>query len=156
MQPKERTYAGALREFYEETGISLGHSNISYQGYNRLAGDDSKHFAIFLCHVHESFDALLDPEEFTEGGWFSARDLPEPLYPGLLPFIKQHTPMKRETYSPRLCNKPHRLDDGKPIKHKCYVMPTEYLIAEKRGDKARADEIVAGWKKRRRHNGVNG
>lgn len=57
-------------------------------------------------------------------------------------------------YVTTFCNHAHRLEDGKPIEHQCYVMPTEALLAERKGDMARAITILDNWKKRRQHNGV--
>ena len=62
--------------------------------------------------------------------------------------------MKRPTYVPSFCNKHHRLEDGKPIKHECFVLPTEYLCAEKSGNRERAKEVLDGWKKRKPHKGL--
>jgi hypothetical protein len=52
------------------------------------------------------------------------------------------------------CNKGHRLSDGKPVAHECYVLPTEALHAERDGDTGRALDILDAWKKRRTHKGV--
>jgi len=52
------------------------------------------------------------------------------------------------------CNQGHRISDGKPVDHECYVLPTEALVAEMRGDIDKAIAILSGWKKRRTHRGV--
>jgi hypothetical protein len=62
--------------------------------------------------------------------------------------------MKKGIYCTSFCNHGHRLEDGKPVKHECYVLPTEALHAEQRGDHARAKEVLSTWKKRKVHNGV--
>ena len=53
------------------------------------------------------------------------------------------------------CNQPHRLADGKPINHHCYVLPTAALHAEMSGEIVKAHAILTGWKKRREHRGVS-
>lgn len=62
--------------------------------------------------------------------------------------------MGTTVYCTSFCNHGHRLSDGKPVDHECYVLPTEALAAERRGDVARALEIMSQWKKRRTHRGV--
>lgn len=52
------------------------------------------------------------------------------------------------------CNRGHRLSDGKPVEHECYVLPTEALHAERDGDFERARAVLGAWKKRRVHKGV--
>lgn len=52
------------------------------------------------------------------------------------------------------CNQGHRLLDGKPVEHECYVLPTEALHAERVGDIERASAVLGAWKKRRVHKGV--
>ena len=61
---------------------------------------------------------------------------------------------KKGIYCTSFCNHGHRLSDGKPVKHECYVMPTEALHAEMNGDKDRAQEVLGNWKKRRTHKGI--
>ena len=61
---------------------------------------------------------------------------------------------KSNLYFTSFCNHNHRLSDGKPVNHECYVMPTEALHAEKNGDVKRAQDILAGWKKRKEYRGV--
>ncbi len=62
--------------------------------------------------------------------------------------------MKHETYCTTFCNKGHRLSDGKPIGHECFIMPTEALHAEKSGDTDKAIQILSVWKNRRTHSGL--
>jgi hypothetical protein len=62
--------------------------------------------------------------------------------------------VKKGQYQTTYCNRLHRLSDGKPIRHECYVMPTEALHAEKAGDIPRANVVMSGWKKKRAHKGV--
>lgn len=60
----------------------------------------------------------------------------------------------KDSYVTTYCNHPHRLSDGKPINHECYVLPTAALHAEKDGRIATAVELLTAWKKRRVHAGV--
>lgn len=62
--------------------------------------------------------------------------------------------MKHEFFRTTYCNQPHRLSDGKPINHECHVLPTPALHAEKAGDVSTAVELLAAWKKRKKHVGV--
>ena len=57
-------------------------------------------------------------------------------------------------YCTSFCNHGHRLEDGKPVDHECYVLPTEALIAERQGLYGRALAIMEQWKKKRPHKGV--
>jgi hypothetical protein len=63
--------------------------------------------------------------------------------------------MKRETlYCTSFCNFPHRMSDGVPVGHECYVIPPALLIAEREespGWQAAWEEWSRG--KRRRHSG---
>ena len=67
---------------------------------------------------------------------------------------RSYTKMKIEVYCTTFCNYPHRLNDGKPIGHACYVLPTAALLAEQAGDTDKATTILGQWKKRRKHNGI--
>lgn len=62
--------------------------------------------------------------------------------------------MKNDIYCTSFCNQPHRLRDGKPVGHECYVMPTEALHAEREGNTAKALDVLSSWKNRRAHNGL--
>jgi len=62
--------------------------------------------------------------------------------------------MKSNIFCTSFCNQGHRLSDGKPVDHECYVLPTEALHAERAGKFERAQEILALWKDRRPHRGV--
>lgn len=62
--------------------------------------------------------------------------------------------MKPEIYCTSFCNQGHRLSDGKPVDHQCYILPTEALHAEKLGWSVRALEILSAWKNRRAHSGI--
>lgn len=62
--------------------------------------------------------------------------------------------MSDKFYVTTFCNFAHRLKDGKPIGHECYVLPTEALCAERDGDMGRAQEVMSKWKKRRPHRGL--
>ena len=44
------------------------------------------------------------------------------------------------------CNFPHRLKDGKPIGHECYIIPPAALQAERDGDMPRAIELIQAGK----------
>jgi hypothetical protein len=57
-------------------------------------------------------------------------------------------------YCTTFCNRAHRLLDGKPIQHECYILPPEALRAERAGDMDEALEILSAWKVRRVHNGT--
>ena len=61
-----------------------------------------------------------------------------------------------DIYCTSFCNHGHRMSDGKPVAHECYILPTEALHAERDGDNDRAQEILSRWKKRRIHHGVRG
>ena len=52
------------------------------------------------------------------------------------------------------CNQLHRLSDGKPVGHECFILPTAALHAEKNGEVAQACEILQQWKKRTKHKGL--
>lgn len=62
--------------------------------------------------------------------------------------------MKDTFYVTTFCNHAHRLEDGKPIRHECYVLPTAALHAEKDGKLGEAVELLGKWKKRRVHRGL--
>ena len=62
--------------------------------------------------------------------------------------------MKNALYFSSFCNQPHRMSDGKPVGHECYVLPTEALCAERDGDVPRAQRVLANWKNRRVRKGV--
>lgn len=57
-------------------------------------------------------------------------------------------------YCTTFCNKGHRLSDGKPVGHECFVVPTAALVAEKEGNVSKAIQILDQWKNRRKHNGL--
>ena len=57
-------------------------------------------------------------------------------------------------YTTTFCNCGHRVSDGKPINHECYILPTPALHAEMKGDMEKAVEILGQWKKRKQHRGV--
>ena len=73
----------------------------------------------------------------------------------LIPSLKRHlSSMAAKIFCTSFCNHGHRLVDGKPIDHECFVLPTEALLAEQAGDNARALEVMGAWKKRRVHKGL--
>lgn len=45
-------------------------------------------------------------------------------------------------YVTTFCNKAHRMRDGKPVAHECYVLPPAALRAERDGDMRRAIELI--------------
>lgn len=49
-----------------------------------------------------------------------------------------------DIYCTSYCNRAHRLSDGKPIEHECYVLPVEMLAAERAGNTCKAVEILQG------------
>lgn len=49
-------------------------------------------------------------------------------------------------YCTTYCNKGHRLKDGKPVAHECYVLPPVALKAEMEGDFEKAQEILSNAK----------
>lgn len=59
-----------------------------------------------------------------------------------------------DIYCTSFCNHGHRLVDGKPVAHECFILPTEALHAERAGDLEKTQKILSGWKKRRTHHGV--
>lgn len=62
--------------------------------------------------------------------------------------------MKSDSYCTTFCKHAHRLSDGKPIGHECYVLPTAALHAELAGKVGLAVEELSKWKKRKRHSGL--
>ena len=52
------------------------------------------------------------------------------------------------------CNKGHRLSDGKPVEHECYILPPEAIKFEIMGDFEKANEILSNQKRRVVHQGV--
>lgn len=45
-------------------------------------------------------------------------------------------------YVTTYCNKAHRLSDGKPVGHECYILPPEALRLEREGKFDEAIEIL--------------
>ena len=51
------------------------------------------------------------------------------------------------SYLTTFCNRRHRLEDGKPIKHECYVIPPKLLNLERKAEDFFRDEAaLAAWK----------
>ena len=50
--------------------------------------------------------------------------------------------MNDKLYCSSFCNGAHRLADGKPVDHECYVLPTAALYAEREGDMDKANDII--------------
>jgi len=63
---------------------------------------------------------------------------------------------KDKIYQTSFCNQGHRLRDGKPVAHECFILPTAVLEAEMAGDTSKMLDALGNWKNRRRHNGVKG
>jgi hypothetical protein len=61
--------------------------------------------------------------------------------------------MKENQIKTSYCGQVHRMD-GKPISHKCVVIPQAALIAEKNGDKIRMQSELSMWKNKKAHNGL--
>ncbi len=53
------------------------------------------------------------------------------------------------------CNHGHRLSDGKPIDHECFIIPPKALEAERSDDFETAIAIIEA-KPMKTHGGVNG
>ncbi len=45
-------------------------------------------------------------------------------------------------YCSSYCNQGHKLSDGKPINHECYILPVKALEAERAGNIDEANEIL--------------
>lgn len=50
-------------------------------------------------------------------------------------------------YSTSYCNHPHRVKDGKPINHECYILPPKALAAEMADDMKSAISLIEDGKK---------
>lgn len=48
---------------------------------------------------------------------------------------------EQEYYCTSFCNRIHRMSDGKPVEHECYVLRPAALEAERSGDVSKALEI---------------
>lgn len=59
-----------------------------------------------------------------------------------------------QSYVTTYCNHGHRMSDGKPIDHECYVLPPEALNREWAGDVAKAIELLQAAKPLKTHRGV--
>ena len=57
-------------------------------------------------------------------------------------------------YCTSFCNKGHRLSDGKPIDHECYVLPPAALAAEQGGDTQKATGLIEAAKPLQVHRGA--
>jgi len=57
-------------------------------------------------------------------------------------------------YCTTYCNHAHRLSDGKPVGHECYVLPPAALQAEREGDYERAITLLIEAPPLRLHRGV--
>jgi hypothetical protein len=60
-----------------------------------------------------------------------------------------------DIYCTSFCNQGHRVSDGKPVGHECYVLNPAALAAERAGDYEKARELLWGKTGRRRiHRGL--
>lgn len=59
-----------------------------------------------------------------------------------------------DIYCTSFCNFGHRLLDGKPAGHECYILPVKALQAEREGDVAAAIEHIESAKPLQTHRGV--
>ena len=57
-------------------------------------------------------------------------------------------------YCTSFCNHAHRVSDGKPVAHECYVLPPAALAAERRGDFREALQHIAEARPLKTHRGV--
>lgn len=57
-------------------------------------------------------------------------------------------------YCTSYCNKGHIVEDGRPVKHECYVLPAAALKAEMSGDFRSAQGAIEAAKPLRLHKGV--
>lgn len=57
-------------------------------------------------------------------------------------------------YCTTFCNSGHRLTDGKPVDHECYVLPPAALEAERKNDFESAWAIIEAVRPLRPHRGV--
>jgi hypothetical protein len=49
-------------------------------------------------------------------------------------------------YASTYCNKTHRMSDGKPVEHNCYILPPSALRLEYDGDYEAAIEVLQASK----------
>jgi hypothetical protein len=59
-----------------------------------------------------------------------------------------------DVYATTYCNHGHRVRDGKPIAHECYVLPPDALRAEYVGQYATATELLQAAKPMKTHRGL--
>ena len=72
MQEAERAIDCALREFYEETGITLPRENMTYSTVKLSRNRDGNNAEYFRYSVPEEIPLnIIDNNEISEGGWFS-------------------------------------------------------------------------------------
>lgn len=57
-------------------------------------------------------------------------------------------------YCTTYCNFGHRLSDGKPLWHECYILPPKALAAEKAGNAEEATQLIELAKPLKTHRGV--
>lgn len=57
--------------------------------------------------------------------------------------------MAIQTYCTSFCNQAHRMHDGKPVAHECYIIPPAALTAERDGNTQLAIELIQAGKKYR-------
>jgi hypothetical protein len=64
--------------------------------------------------------------------------------------------MKENQIKTSYCGQTHRIIDGKPVQHKCVIIPQAALIAESNGDKVKMQNELNMWKNKRPLNGLKG
>ena len=67
--------------------------------------------------------------------------------------------MANEFYCTTFCNKAHRLSDGKPLEHECYIIPPRLLKLERAAECCTEGECAEAWSQwsngpRRTHRGI--
>lgn len=59
-----------------------------------------------------------------------------------------------EVYTTSFCNKGHRLEDGKPVNHECYIIPPKALQLECEGKTQEAIEVMDAARPWKHHFGI--
>jgi len=72
MKSSELAIDCALRELYEETGITLPREGITYSTVKLSRNRDGNNAEYFRCCVPEEIPLnIIDNNEISEGGWFT-------------------------------------------------------------------------------------
>ena len=67
----------------------------------------------------------------------------EKLFPAVKEIISEKKSKRNKTYVSSYCHCAHRMCDGKPIEHKCRIIPPRALLAERSGDFDEAQRIMS-------------